>query len=128
MANDVGTLLVIIMGSLIGIGTIAIGVTSYSLNKQLDSLNDNFNIKDENKKENTSKTEEINITNDTEDDNYTYEDFFDLSKDFSKYKDEDNEEYGINPGGWSKFKGGKKSKKKSKKSKKKSNKRKTSKK
>ena len=39
----------------------------------------------------------------------------DLNKDLSKYKGEDNEKYGINPGGWSQFKGGKKSKNNNKK-------------
>jgi len=124
-SSNIGTLFVIIMGSLIGIGTIAIGVTSYSINKQLNSLNDNFNKKDENQKENTSEIEEINLTNDTEEEEYEYEDLFDLNKDLSKYKGEDNKEYEINPGGWSKLKGGKRSKRSKKNSKKKSKKRKS---
>lgn len=113
-SSDVGTLFVIIMGSLIGIGTVAMGITSYSINKQLDNVGSNFS-----KKETTEEkeTEELNITND-EEDTFEEEDLFNLDKDLSKYKDEDNEEYGINPGGWSKIKGGKCTSKKSKKTKK----------
>lgn len=132
ISTDVGTLFVIIMGSLIGIGTVAMGITSYSINKQLDNANNNFNNFSKKQTE-TDETEEIDVTNDDED-TFTEDDLLDLNKNLSKYKGEDNEEYGINPGGWSVKKGGKHSKnktnKKSNKNKKKSkkSKRKTSKK
>jgi len=122
-STDVGTLFVIIMGSLIGIGTVAMGITSYSINKQLDNVTGNFSKKDNNNDIDDSVDKE-------EEKKDIMDDILNLKKDLSnksKYQgfNTNRDEYSLTPeSGWKIKEGGKRSKK----SKKKSKKRKTSKK
>jgi len=113
MASDVGSILLIVGASLIGIGAIALSATTYSIDDMLTKSN-NRAINNTNKKETVesdSEDEEINLTNDTEE-SYNEEDLFDLNKKLP-FKGE-NEKYGLDEGGWS---GGKKhSKRRSRKS------------
>lgn len=124
-STDVGTLFVIIMGSLIGIGTVAMGITSYSINKQLDNVAGNFSKKDNNNDTDDSDDEE-------EEKKDIMDDILNLKKnlsDKSKYQgfNTNRDEYSLTPElGWKIKEGGKRSKKS--KQRKKSSKRKTSKK
>ena len=128
-SSNIGTLFVIIMGSLIGIGTIAMGITSYSINKQLDNVSNNF-----------TKKETNNNTDDSDEDENEEEPQKDIMDDITNLKTNLNElskyqgfntnrdEYSLTPEeGWKIKNGGKRNKSKSKKTKK-YNKRKTSKK
>jgi len=107
MASDVGSILLIVGASLIGIGAIALSATTYSIDDMLTKSNNRATYKKETV-ESDSEDEEINLTNDTEE-SYNEEDLFDLNKKLP-FKGE-NEKYGLDEGGWS---GGKKHSKKSK--------------
>ncbi len=130
-SSNIGTLFVIIMGSLIGIGTIAMGITSYSINKQLDNVSNNFN-----KKEKNNNTDDSDDSD--EDEEKPQKDIMDeitnLKRnlnDFSKYQgfNTNRDEYSLTPEeGWKIQKGGKRNKRNKSKKTKKYNKRKTSKK
>ena len=110
MASDVGSILLIVGASLIGIGAIALSATTYSIDDMLTKSNNRATYKKETV-ESDSEDEEINLTNDTEE-SYNEEDLFDLNKKLP-FKGE-NEKYGLDEGGWS---GGKKhSKRRSRKS------------
>ena len=119
MASDVGSILLIVGASLIGIGAIALSATTFSIDDMLSKSNNRITNKKESNDSDT-EDEEINLTNDTEE-SYNEEDLFDLSKKLP-FKGE-NEKYGLDEGGWS---GGKKrsrkNKSKSKKNKSKKNK------
>ena len=128
-SSNIGTLFVIIMGSLIGIGTIAMGITSYSINKQLDNVSNNFTKKEKNNNTDDSDEDE----NEEEPQKDIMDDITNLKKnlnELSKYQgfNTNRDEYSLTPEeGWKIKKGGKRNKSKSKKTKK-YNKRKTSKK
>jgi hypothetical protein len=110
MASDVGSILLIVGASLIGIGAIALSATTYSIDDMLTKSNNRATYKKETV-ESDSEDEEINLTSDTEE-SYKEEDLFDLNKKLP-FKGE-NEKYGLDEGGWS---GGKKhSKRRSRKS------------
>jgi hypothetical protein len=115
MASDVGSILLIVGASLIGIGAIALSATTFSIDDMLSKSNNRITNKKESNDSDT-EDEEINLTNDTEE-SYNEEDLFDLSKKLP-FKGE-NEKYGLDEGGWS---GGKRSKKRSRKNKSKSKK------
>lgn len=114
-STDVGTLFVIIMGSLIGIGTIAMGITSYSINKQLDNVSNNFTKKETNNNTDDSDEDEDEPQKDI------MNDITNLKKDLnesSKYQgfNTNRDEYSLTPEeGWKIKKGGKRNKSKSKK-------------
>jgi hypothetical protein len=115
MASDVGSILLIVGASLIGIGAIALSATTYSIDDMLTKSNNRVTNKKETVESDT-EDEEINLTNDTEE-SYNEEDLFDLNKKLP-FKGE-NEKYGLDEGGWS---GGKKRTRKSKSKKSKSKK------
>jgi hypothetical protein len=115
MASDVGSILLIVGASLIGIGAIALSATTYSIDDMLTKSNNRATYKKETV-ESDSEDEEINLTNDTEE-SYNEEDLFDLNKKLP-FKGE-NEKYGLDEGGWS---GGKKRSRKRKTNKSKTNK------
>lgn len=83
--TDVGSLFIIIMGSLIGAGTIALGITSYNLN----SVYDNTTNKPFVKKDDDSDS-------DSDSDKTTEEDIMDLSNNFNfADQSEVNDRYSI---------------------------------
>lgn len=120
MASDVGSILLIVGASLIGIGAIALSATTYSIDDMLTKSN-NRAINNTNKKE--------IVESDTEDEEEDKEDIMDVVTDLSKKLPNsvsgfNREQYSLTPEeGWSVSKGGKRSRKsKSKKSKSKSRK------
>jgi hypothetical protein len=117
MASDVGSILLIVGASLIGIGAMALSATTYSIDDMLTKSN-NRAIN------NTNKKETVESDTEDEDEEEDKEDIMDIVTDLSKKLPNsvsgfNRDQYSLTPEeGWSVSKGGKRSRKRKSRSKK----------